>query len=127
MRVLVAGGTGVLTGTWQPVFPTCREGYSAIVRGEGFELVDAAVERIERLNPRLSTVVTRMYDRAREAALGPIPDGPFTGVPFLLKDFLAEHAGVRLTEGTAFLDDYVSDQDRELVSRGRSRFRPAER
>jgi hypothetical protein len=35
-----------------------------------------------------------MYDNARQQALGPIPKGPFSGVPFLLKDFLAEFAGV---------------------------------
>ncbi len=81
------------------------------------ELVDAAIERIERINPELNAVVTPMYDDARRAALGPIPDGPFAGVPFLLKDFLAEYAGVRFTEGSAFLEDFVPDQDTELVKR----------
>jgi amidase len=81
------------------------------------ELVDAAIDRIERLNPVLNAVVTPMYDLARKAALGPLPDGPFAGVPFLLKDLLAEHGGVRLTEGSAFLADHVSDCDTELVAR----------
>jgi len=88
-------------------------------RGEvkAIELVDAAIERIERLNPRLNAVVTPMYDAARKAAADPLPDGPFARVPFLLKDFLAEYAGVRFTEGTAFLSEYVPDQDSELVKR----------
>jgi amidase len=81
------------------------------------EVVEAAIQRIERVNPILNAVVTPMYDYAREQASGPIPDGPFAGVPFLLKDFLAECAGVRFTEGTAFLRDYVPDQDSELVKR----------
>ena len=81
------------------------------------ELVDAAIERIERLNPILNAVVTPMYDLAREVATRDIPDGPFTGVPFLLKDLIAEYAGVRFTEGSAFLRDYVSDHDTELVVR----------
>jgi amidase len=81
------------------------------------ELVDAAIDRIERLNPTLNAVITPMYDLAREAASGPLPDGPFAGVPFLLKDLLAEYAGVRFTEGSAFLADYVPDHDSELVAR----------
>ena len=81
------------------------------------ELVEAAIQRIESLNPALNAVVTPMYAYARQQALGPIPEGPFSGVPFLLKDFLAEFAGVRLTEGSAFLRDYISQEDSELVKR----------
>ena len=81
------------------------------------ELVDAAIDRIERLNPTLNAVVTPMYDEARKVASAPLPDGPFTGVPFLLKDIVAQYAGVRLTEGSSFLSDYVSDHDTELVTR----------
>ena len=49
------------------------------------ELVDAAIERIEHLNPQLNAVVTQMFDLAREGARADIPDGPFRGVPFCLK------------------------------------------
>lgn len=44
------------------------------------ELVDAAVERIERLNPTLNAV-TPMYEQARAATSQPLPDGSFRGVP----------------------------------------------
>jgi amidase len=81
------------------------------------ELVEAAIARIERLNPHLNAVIFPMYNLAREAARRPVWDGPFTGVPFLLKDFLAECAGVPLTEGSDFLADHVPDQDSELVVR----------
>jgi amidase len=82
------------------------------------ELIDAAIARIERINPRLNAVVIPMYEQARAAVASDLPAGPFAGVPFLLKDFLAEYAGVRLTEGSAFLaDSYVPADDSELVRR----------
>jgi len=84
---------------------------------KAIELVEAAIERIESLNPKLNAVVTPMYEYARDLALGTIPVGPFSGVPFLLKDFLAEFAGVRFTEGSSFLRDYISQEDSELVKR----------
>ena len=81
------------------------------------ELVEAAIERIERLNPDLNAVVTPMFDLAREAAATEISVGPFNGVPFLLKDLIAEYAGVRHTEGSAFLKNFISRRDSELVVR----------
>ncbi len=81
------------------------------------ELVDAAIERVERLNPILNAVITPLFDQARKAASGELPQGPFTGVPYLLKDIGAMLGGVRMTLGTAFLQDFVPDHDSELVIR----------
>jgi amidase len=81
------------------------------------ELVEAAIERIERVNPVINAVVTTMYDESLEIASRPPGDGPFAGVPFLLKDFLAEYAGVRFTEGSDFIGDFVPVEDSELVRR----------
>ncbi len=81
------------------------------------ELVDAAIDRIECLNPQLNAVVTPMFDEARRVASGPLPDGPFTGVPFLFKDLTVEYAGIRMTEGSAFLKDFVPTEDTELARR----------
>jgi len=82
------------------------------------ELVDAALERLERVNGRLNAVITSMADSARQTARAPIdPKALFPGVPFLMKDFLAEVAGERFTEGSAFLGDFMPDQDSELVRR----------
>jgi amidase len=90
-------------------------------RGEvtPLELVDWAIERIERLNPLVNAVVTPTFERARARARA-VPAGPFTGVPFLLKDLIAEEEGVRLSSGSAFLRDYVSGHTSELVSRLRA-------
>ncbi|MDP6107993.1 MAG: amidase family protein, partial [Candidatus Brocadiia bacterium] len=49
------------------------------------ELVDAAIARIERLNPELNAVVVPLYEMAREVASSLAVDAPFSGVPFLLK------------------------------------------
>ncbi len=81
------------------------------------ELVEASIERIERLNPPVNAVVTPMFDLALEAARRDLQDGPFTGVPFLLKDLSATYAGVRMTGGSAFLADFVPGIDSELVRR----------
>ena len=83
------------------------------------ELVESAIERIERLNPRLNAVVATMYDQARAAVAAGLPTGPFRGVPFLVKDLCAEIAGVPIGEGSRYLDGFVSDTDQELVARYR--------
>ena len=81
------------------------------------ELIEAAIARIERLNPELNSVVTPMFDLARETATGELPDGPFRGVPFLLKDILAAYAGVKLSMGSRILQNFVPPFDSELVAR----------
>ncbi|MDP7579591.1 MAG: amidase [SAR202 cluster bacterium] len=81
------------------------------------ELVDAAIERVEYLNPQINAVVTKMYDHARDTALRSDHSGSFGGVPFLVKDFLAEYAGIRFTEASKFLKGFVPDADSELVRR----------
>src|SRR5438309_1636735 len=87
-------------------------------RGEmtAAELVEGAIERIERLNPTLNAVVTPAYQQALEAARAG-PTGPFAGVPYLLKDLIVECKGMRFTEGSVFLRDNVSTYDSELVVR----------
>ena len=82
------------------------------------DLVEAAIARVERLNPKLNAVVTPMFDRARAEAAVSVAEGPFTGVPFLMKDLLAEYGGVRFTEGSDFLDGrYTPAADSELTRR----------
>jgi amidase len=54
------------------------------------ELCEEAIARIEKIKPKLNAVITPMFDLARKSVQEPLPDGPFTGVPFLLKDLLAD-------------------------------------
>ena len=62
------------------------------------DLVEAAITRIELLNPQLDAVIRTRFDAARAEAAGVLPDGPFRGVPILLKDLGCFVAG----EPTAF-------------------------
>jgi amidase len=81
------------------------------------ELVEAAIARIEQLNPQLNAVIHPLFERARTEAAGDLPDGPFRGVPFLLKDLGAELAGTPLREGSDFAGDYHSTTTQELTWR----------
>lgn len=81
------------------------------------ELCEEAISRIEKINPVINAVVTPMFDIGRAAAQKPLPEGPFAGVPFLLKDLLGAYAGVRFTSGCRAYRDYIPDYDSELVKR----------
>ena len=81
------------------------------------EVCEAAVARIERVNPKINAVVTPLFESARRwAAQGP-PAGMFQGVPFLLKDLLSVMAGAPLSFGCKALKNFVPDHDSELVRR----------
>ncbi len=84
------------------------------------ELVEQAIHRIDADNPRLNAVVYKMYDQARAAANSDLPDGPFKGVPFLLKDLIATYAGVPTSSGNRLLRDVPMPNDSELVRRFKS-------
>jgi len=83
------------------------------------ELVEAAIARVEQLDRRINAVVYRDFDRAREMAAGPLPDGPFTGVPFLVKDFGISVAGWPCTSGSRFCAEVVDREDSGLTRRYR--------
>ncbi len=83
------------------------------------ELVDTAIARIESLNPGLNAVIHPMFERARREAEATLPDGPFRGVPFLLKDLSVLVAGEPMRAGSRFLEGWVPDHDSELVIRFR--------
>ena len=81
------------------------------------DLVEEAIDRIEKLNPQLNAVVYKLYDIGRAEIDSGLPTGPFRGVPFLLKDLLAAYAGVPMSSASRFFKDYVPDHDSEIVKR----------
>lgn len=98
-------------------------GLAALVRERKIsarELADEALARIERVNPRINAVVRVLADGARTAASGTLPTGPFTGVPFLVKDLVCEHAGTPMASGSRVFRDYVSKRDVEVARRQRA-------
>ncbi len=86
------------------------------------ELVEDAIARIERVDPQLNAVVHDRFEAARAEAAGELPDGPFRGVPMLLKDLGCHVAGEATNYGTSFLRDagHVWPADSHLASRFRS-------
>jgi len=90
------------------------------------ELLEATIAGIERVNPQLNAVVIPLFDRAREQiARGDVGDGPFRGVPIVLKDLGAALAGTPQFGGTRVLRDrqWISPHDSELTARfGRAGF-----
>ena len=87
-------------------------------RGEvrPIELVEKAISSIEAVNPVLNAVMHPMYESARAAARD-LPDGPFRGVPMVVKDFDGFVKGEPFTAGTRFLEGFVPDHDSEALAR----------
>lgn len=87
------------------------------------ELVDAAIDRIERFDPILNALTYTWFDHARElAASDRLPQGPFRGVPYLLKDLYALEEGLPISNGSRAYKNagYIADADTTLVSRYKS-------
>jgi len=86
------------------------------------DLVEAAIARVERVNPQLNAVIHPLYEKARKAAGDALPDGPFRGVPMLVKDAVCHTAGDPYHVGMRFLKErgWVARTDTELARRFRA-------
>ncbi|MBC7506153.1 MAG: amidase [Sandarakinorhabdus sp.] len=99
----------------------------AIAKGDtsAAELLEAAIARVERVNPALNFIAQPMYERGRKAAAGPFA-GPFAGVPFLVKDLHLAIPGERMGEGSKLWDgaraDYTSTLYHRHVAAGLNTF-----
>lgn len=81
------------------------------------ELLDAAIARAEATNPRFNFMAQELYDLGRRAIAQGLPQGPFTGVPWLLKDLQVYKQGELTRNGSRLYRDYRSDVTSELVRR----------
>jgi amidase len=80
------------------------------------ELVRAAIARIEAVNPTVNAVITPLFDEALAVAGRPLPAGPLSGVPFLLKDIGTGQADVPQTAGSRALRDSRPKVDNPIVT-----------
>ena len=88
-------------------------------RGEvtSAELLEAAIARAEALNPQLNSITLPLYAQARAAVSEKLPQGPYTGVPFLLKDIGASFKGVPTSAGSRLFDTQPAAYDSEVTLR----------
>lgn len=83
------------------------------------ELVTTALQAIEKLNPKLNAVLQTLPAQA-EAEIGAgLPRGPFTGVPFLIKELVLHARNVRCDMGARLAQGFVPSEDTELMARFR--------
>src|SRR6478609_2607536 len=80
------------------------------------ELLDEAIARTAKVDPQINAVVVKHYDYAKKQIDRGLPDGPFTGVPFLLKD-IDILAGTVTTSGASIFRDNVADHTGTLAQR----------
>ena len=81
------------------------------------ELVEEAIARIAKHNSKINAVVLPLFERARAAAKGELPDGPFKGVPFLMKDLIATLEGVPTSSGNKLLRNLPAKISTEMAKR----------
>ncbi len=83
------------------------------------ELKDAAISGIQKLNPQLNAVVQVLADYAEKEINKGLPEGPFKGVPFLIKELIIHAAGVPYSMGSRLTEGFLMQHDTELMARFR--------
>ncbi|MDD1622692.1 MAG: amidase [Methylococcaceae bacterium] len=81
------------------------------------ELLAVAQARLAEFNPHLNAVVTPMDTLAESLLENLAGRGPFTGVPFLVKDLMLRFAGVPMSNGCMAMRDYRPAADSEMAER----------
>ena len=90
-----------------------------VKRGEvsAADLLETAIERVEQRNPIINAMSQSLFDHGREAIRNGLPEGPFRGVPFLLKDAAGDLAGYPTTNGARLLKHDVAKADSTIIER----------
>jgi amidase len=83
------------------------------------ELLQTAIERLEVVQPRLRPLSLIETDFALASLAAGLSDGPFRGVPFLLKDLFAFLPGTRLTNGSRLMEGLECTFETTLIARFR--------
>jgi amidase len=85
------------------------------------ELAEAAIRRIEAVDGEVNAVIHRRFDRALDEIEAGLPNGPFRGVPFLIKDLFCDSAGDPAHNGNRALRDagWTAPGDSWLTTRFR--------
>jgi amidase len=81
------------------------------------ELVEECISRIEQVNPQINAVVFELFEAARARSSGDLGDGPFAGVPFLIKDLIQRIPGVPTQEGSLFFKGWTPTDETNLYRR----------
>ena len=130
--IAAGAGAGAIAGTAlakerkanHPMASLLRDhdaiGLAALVRKREVsptELLDAAIAEAERQNPAFNFMAQKHYDYARRKIAEGLPQGPFTGVPWLLKDLNTYIAGELTEGGSRFYKGYRAAVTSELVNR----------
>ena len=83
------------------------------------ELAAAAFEAVAKINPRINAVLQTLPKEAAAEIRAGLPHGPFTGVPFMIKELVLHAKGVRADSGSKFAQGFVPSADTELMARFR--------
>ncbi|MGH7856726.1 MAG: amidase family protein, partial [Candidatus Binatia bacterium] len=83
------------------------------------ELAAAALAAVEKVNPKLNAVLQTLADGATAEIRAGLPRGPFTGVPFMIKELVLHAKGVRCDMGSRLAQGFVAPDDTELMARFR--------
>ena len=90
-----------------------------VAKGEATpdELLDEALARAERVNPQINALTNLVPDRARELIAKGLPEGPFRGVPFVLKDLGAAAVGFPVSSGSRLLEGSMPSVDSHFYAK----------
>jgi amidase len=77
------------------------------------------LQAVEKVNPKINAVLQTLPTQSAESVRVGLPQGPFTGVPFLIKELVLHAKNVRCDMGSKFAQGFTPTEDTELMARFR--------